>query len=258
LEVKRDILWRVYLSFLGIVLFSVVIIGRAVYIQQAEGAHWIAESKEQSQRFVEIEAQRGTIFSEDGRMLSTSIPYFDIYIDFQAEGLREKNGRRFHDNVDSLALGLGQLFVEKTKDLWRKELKNGFKKGSRYQLLKRNITFQQYKKLRTLPLVRLGKDKSGFIAEVKDKRLNPFGLLANRTIGLSREYIDTDGKTKNTNVGLEKTYDSLLRGESGKRLMQRIAAGVFVPVDGSEIEPQNGKSIITTIDVNIQDITENA
>ncbi len=258
MEVKRDILWRVYLSFLGIVLFSVVIIGRAVYIQQAEGAHWIAESKEQSQRFVEIEAQRGTIFSEDGRMLSTSIPYFDIYIDFQAEGLREKNGRRFHDNVDSLALGLGQLFVEKTKDLWRKELKNGFKKGSRYQLLKRNITFQQYKKLRTLPLVRLGKDKSGFIAEVKDKRLNPFGLLANRTIGLSREYIDTDGKTKNTNVGLEKTYDSLLRGESGKRLMQRIAAGVFVPVDGSEIEPQNGKSIITTIDVNIQDITENA
>jgi cell division protein FtsI (penicillin-binding protein 3) len=258
LEVKRDILWRVYLSFLGIVLFSVVIIGRAVYIQQAEGAHWIAESKEQSQRFVEIEAQRGTIFSEDGRMLSTSIPYFDIYIDFQAEGLREKNGRRFNENVDSLALGLGQLFVEKTKDLWRKELKNGFKKGSRYQLLKRNITFQQYKKLRSLPLVRLGKDKSGFIAEVKDKRLNPFGLLANRTIGLSREYIDTDGKTKNTNVGLEKTYDSLLRGESGKRLMQRIAAGVFVPVDGSEIEPQNGKSIITTIDVNIQDITENA
>ena len=114
MEVKRDILWRVYLSFLGIVLFSVVIIGRAVYIQQAEGAHWIAESKEQSQRFVEIEAQRGTIFSEDGRMLSTSIPYFDIYIDFQAEGLREKNGRRFNENVDSLALGLGQLFVEKS------------------------------------------------------------------------------------------------------------------------------------------------
>jgi cell division protein FtsI (penicillin-binding protein 3) len=258
LEVKRDILWRVYLSFLGIVLFSVVIIGRAVYIQQAEGAHWIAESKEQSQRFVEIEAQRGTIFSEDGRMLSTSIPYFDIYIDFMADGLREKEGRRFKDHLDSLSLGLAMLFKEKTSDGWRQELKNGYRKKSRYHLLKRNISFQQYKKMRSLPLVRLGKDKSGFIAEVKDKRLNPFGLLANRTIGLSREYIDTDGKTKNTNVGLEKTYDSLLRGESGKRLMQRIAAGVFVPVDGSEIEPQNGKSIITTIDVNIQDIAENA
>ncbi len=78
MEVKRDILWRVYLSFLGIVAFSAIIIGRAVYIQQAEGPYWIAQAKEQQQRFVEIEAQRGTIFSEDGRMLSTSIPYFDI------------------------------------------------------------------------------------------------------------------------------------------------------------------------------------
>jgi cell division protein FtsI (penicillin-binding protein 3) len=258
MEVKRDILWRVYLSFLGIVVFGIVIIGRAVYIQQAQGPYWIAQAKEQQQRFVEIDAQRGTIFSEDGRMLSTSIPYFDVYIDFMAEGLREKEGRRFKDHLDSLSYGLSVLFRDKSSDAYRQELKNGYKKKTRYYLLKRNITFQQYKKLRSLPLVRQGKDKSGFIAEVKDKRLNPFGLLANRTIGLSREYIDSDGKIKNTNVGLENTYDSLLRGESGKRLMQRIAAGVFVPVDGSEIEPQNGKSIITTIDVNIQDIAENA
>jgi cell division protein FtsI (penicillin-binding protein 3) len=258
MEVKRDILWRVYLSFLGIVVFGIVIIGRAVFIQQAQGPYWIAQAKEQQQRFVEIDAQRGTIFSEDGRMLSTSIPYFDVYIDFMAEGLREKEGRRFKDHLDSLSYGLSVLFRDKSSDAYRQELKNGYKKKTRYYLLKRNITFQQYKKLRSLPLVRQGKDKSGFIAEVKDKRLNPFGLLANRTIGLSREYIDSDGKIKNTNVGLENTYDSLLRGESGKRLMQRIAAGVFVPVDGSEIEPQNGKSIITTIDVNIQDIAENA
>ena len=258
MEVKRDILWRVYLSFLGIVAFSAIIIGRAVYIQQAEGPYWIAQAKEQQQRFVEIEAQRGTIFSEDGRMLSTSIPYFDIYIDFMADGLREKDGRRFKDHLDSLAWGLSVLFKDKTSDGYRQELKAGYRNKSRYHLLKRNISFQQYKKLRNLPLVRLGKDKSGFIAEVKDKRLNPFGLLANRTIGLSREYIGSDGQVRNTNVGLEKTYDSLLRGESGKRLMQRIAAGVFVPVDGSEIEPQNGKNIITTLDVNIQDIAENA
>jgi cell division protein FtsI (penicillin-binding protein 3) len=258
LEVKRDILWRVYLCFLGIVVFGVVIIGRAVYIQQVQGSYWLAQAKEQQQRFVEIDAQRGTIFSEDGRMLSTSIPYFDIYIDFMAEGLREKEGRRFYDHIDSLSLGLSVLFRDKSADKYRTELKNGYKKKSRYYLLKRNISFQQWKSLRSLPLVRQGKDKSGFIAEVKDKRLNPFGMLANRTIGLSREYIDSEGKVKNTNVGLEKTYDSLLRGESGKRLMQRIAAGVFVPVDGSEIEPRNGKNIITTIDVNIQDIAENA
>ncbi|MFT3825237.1 MAG: penicillin-binding protein [Chitinophagaceae bacterium] len=258
MEVKRDILWRVYLAFIGIVVFSVLILGRAVYIQQVQGSYWIGQAQQQQQRFVEIDAQRGTIYSEDGSMLSTSIPYFDIYIDFQADGLREKDGKRFKENLDSLSIGLADLFKDQTAADYRRKLQAGYRKKDRYYLLKRNISFQQYKELRALPLVRQGKDKSGFVAEVKDKRLNPFGLLANRTIGLSRAYIDSGGKMRNTNVGLEKTYDSLLRGESGKRLMRKIAVGVFVPVDGSEIEPQNGKDIITTLDVNIQDIAENA
>jgi len=245
-------------AFLGIVVFSLLILGRAVYIQQVQGAYWREQAKEQQQKFVEIDAQRGTIYSEDGRMLSTSTPYFDIYIDFAAEGLRDKNGKRFEDNLDSLSYGLSQLFPEKSKASWRRELKTGYQRKNRYYLLKKNLTFQEYKQLRSLPLVREGKNKSGFIADVKDKRLNPFGLLANRTIGLSREYMDSGGVMRSMNVGLEKTYDDQLRGESGKRLMRKIAAGVFAPVDGSEIEPQNGKDIITTLDVNIQDIAENA
>ncbi len=258
MEVKRDILWRVYLCFLGIVLFSILILGRAIYIQQFQGSHWIAEAKEQQQRFVETDAERGTIYSEDGSMLSTSIPFFDIYIDFAAEGLREKNGRRFKENLDSLSIRLAGLFKDQPAAEYRATLQQGYKRKDRYFLLKKNISFEQYKALRVMPLIRQGKDKSGFIAEVKDKRRNPFGMLANRTIGLSREYVDTDGKMKNTNVGLEKTYDTLLKGETGKKLMRKVAAGVFVPVDGSEIEPQNGKDIVTTLDVNIQDIAENA
>ncbi len=109
-----------------------------------------------------------------------------------------------------------------------------------------------------MPLIKQGRDKSGFIPEVKDKRLNPFVAAGQQNDRFIEEYIDSDGKIKNTNVGLEKTYDTVLKGESGKRLMRKIAAGVFVPVDGSEIEPQNGKDIITTLDVNIQDIAENA
>jgi cell division protein FtsI (penicillin-binding protein 3) len=82
--------------------------------------------------------------------------------------------------------------------------------------------------------------------------------LANRTIGLSREYVDSTGNIVTKSVGLEKTYDSLLKGVTGKRLVRRIAGGAFVPVEGSEIEPDNGKDIITTLDVNIQDIAEQA
>lgn len=258
MEIKRDILWRVYLCFLCIVVFSLVILGRVFYIQHIQGDYWKGMAKQQQQRFIEIEADRGTIYSEDGNMLSTSIPYFDIYIDFGAEGLRDKNGKRFSENVDSLALSLAGFFRDKSKSEYKKELQAQYRNKNRYYLFKKNLTFEQYKVLRRFPLVRLGKNKSGFIAEVKNKRLNPYGLLANRTIGLSREFIDSEGKIKNSNVGLENTYDSILKGESGKKLVRYIAGGVYVPVDGYEIEPEEGKDIVTTIDVNIQDIAENA
>ena len=46
-------------------------------------------------RYEEIEAERGTIYSEDGQMLSTSVPEFDIYVDFMADGLRDRDGLLF-------------------------------------------------------------------------------------------------------------------------------------------------------------------
>ncbi len=98
--------------------------------------------------------------------------------------------------------------------------------------------------------MRLGRNKSGFIAEVKTKRLNPFGELGFRTIGLYRE--------NSKLVGLERSFDSVLRGTTGKRLVRYVAGGVMMPVEGFEVEPENGDDVYTTLDVNIQDITERA
>lgn len=250
MEVKRDILWRVYLCFIGMVVFAFLVIGKALYIQQAEGAYWRSKSDSLHTKIINLDADRGTIYSEDGSMLSTSIPYFNIYIDFGAEGLRDKNGKRFREHLDSLSYSLAGLFQDKSADGYKKLLQAGYRKKDRYFLLKKNIDFEQYKQLREFPLVRLGRNKSGFIAEVKSRRLNPFGMLANRTIGLARENAQ--------NVGLERTYDSLLKGETGKRLVRFIAGGVAVPVEGYEVEPENGKDLITTLDVNIQDIAQQA
>lgn len=250
MEVKRDILWRVYLCFIGMVVLAFLVIGKALYIQQAEGSYWRSKSDSLHTRIVNLDADRGTIYSEDGSMLSTSIPFFNIYIDFGAEGLRDKNGKRFRENLDSLSYSLAKLFQDKSSNGYKQLLQEGYRKKNRYFLLKKNIDFQQYQQLREFPLVRLGRNKSGFIAEVKSKRLNPFGMLANRTIGLARENAQ--------NVGLERTYDSLLKGETGKKLVRFIAGGVAVPVEGYEVEPENGKDLITTLDVNIQDIAQNA
>lgn len=251
MEIKRDILWRVYLCFLLVVLVCIVIVGKAFYIQQVQGEYWEGMSDSLHQKIQEIAADRGTIYSDNGQMLSTSIPQFDIYIDFEADGLREKNGKRFTENLDSLSIGLSSLFKDKTATVYKQLLKRGYKRGSRYYSLKKGISYRQYQKLMDLPLVREGRNRSGFIAETRNIRLNPYHLLAYRTIGMNRK--------NSQKVGLEATYDSILKGSPGKRLVRFIAGGVAVPVDESaDIEPENGKDIITTIDTHIQEITENA
>jgi cell division protein FtsI (penicillin-binding protein 3) len=249
LEIKKDILWRVYLSFLGIVVLGLFVVGKAFYIQRVEGDFWTNMDSSMHLKYLPIEAERGTIYSEDGNMLSTSVPVFDVYVDFAAEGLREKDGKRFKDHIDTLSLCLSNLFNDKTPEAYQKELKLAYKNKDRYYPLKKKISFTQYQVLREFPLVNLGKNKSGFIITSKDKRINPYVLLANRTIGLSRNNA--------SNVGLEQRYDSLLKGKTGQQLV-RYMAGAYMPVDGADVDPENGKDIISTIDTYIQDITESA
>jgi cell division protein FtsI (penicillin-binding protein 3) len=248
----------VYLSFLGMVLLSLFVLGRAFYIQRFQGSYWRSMSDSLHQRIQELDADRGTIYSEDGQMLSTSIPSFDVYMDFAADGLREKNGKRFRENLDSFSISLANYFGDRSSAEYKNDLQLAYNANNRYYLLRKKMSFEDYKSFRTFPLVRLGKNKSGIIVDVNSKRLAPFQLLANRTIGLSREHVASNGKMKKTNVGLEKTYDSLLTGQKGERLVRFIAGGVAVPVDGYQVEPENGKDIVTTLDVNIQDITETA
>jgi cell division protein FtsI (penicillin-binding protein 3) len=232
------------------VMICVAVLGRAFYIQHVQGSYWRALSDSLHQKYVDLSAERGTIYSEDGNMLSTSVPYFNVYIDFDADGLREKNGKRFKENIDSLSLCLANLFRDRSVAAYKKQLLQGYKTDDRYYLLQRNINFDQYRQLRSFPLVRQGRNKSGFIVDASSRRMNPYGLLANRTIGLSRDNAQ--------NVGLERTYDTLLKGENGRRLVRYLNAGTYIPVEGYEIDPENGKDILTTIDVNTQDIAENA
>lgn len=258
MEIKKDILWRGYLVFLGMLIFSLLIIGKAAYIQHVEGGYWRSLSDSIHLQYQELDADRGTIFSEDGSMLSSSIPFFDVRIDFGAQGLREKSGARFRKHVDSLSMRLASLFADRSPAEYRKELEQGFRTKERYHLLKRNISFREYQALRDFPLVRDGRNKSGFIFEDREKRLTPFGLLANRTIGLSRSYVDGNGRIINKNVGLELAYDEVLTGVRGRRLVRRISGGAYVPVEGSETEPENGRDIRTTLDINIQEIAHQA
>src|SRR6478735_5693127 len=208
MDVKRDILWRVYLCYLLVVIACVAIFTKAVIIQQVQGTHWRSMSDSLHQKLDEIEAERGTIYSEDGQMLSTSIPQFDIYIDFRVESLRQKNGLLFRTGVDSLSECLAGLFKDQSAGQYKALLQQGYKDEDGYFLLKKKISYREYEQLRTFPIFKLGRYKSGMIANEKTIRLNPYQMLAFRTIGLARD---------SNKVGLEMTYDSLLKGRNGKR-----------------------------------------
>jgi cell division protein FtsI (penicillin-binding protein 3) len=251
MDVKRDILWRVYLSFILIVLVCILILSKAFYIQQVQGKYWRSLSDSLHQRIEEIPAARGTIYSEDGQMLSTNIPQFDIYIDFRVTPLHEKNGFLFRNNIDSLSLSLAALFKDKTAEKYKDELTKAFDISEGNYELRKKISYREYLQLVKFPLFKLGRYKSGMIAQEKNIRLNPYENIGYRTIGLARD---------ENKVGLEKSYDTVLNGRNGRQLVRAIAGGVTVPVQEGEFEiaPEVGKDIVSTLDVFIQEVTENA
>ncbi len=254
MQVKKDILWRVYLCYVIIALIGIAVIGKAFYIQQVQGAFWTSKSDSLHTRVEQLHAERGTIYSSDGEMLSTSVPQFDIYVDFSANGLVLLNTDHkdsLNAMLDSLSYHLSNLFKDKTQEEYKSLFAKGLKKGNRYTSLKKKVSFDQYQQLKTFPLVRLGKYKSGFIYDVKNIRLNPYDMLAYRTIGLDR--------INAQKVGLEQTYDTVLTGTDGQRVVRYISKGVSIPVDEEmQTDSKNGKDIVTTIDTRIQEIAENA
>lgn len=246
---KNDILRNVYIVYFIVVLVGLSIIGKAVYIQMFEGEMWREKGKVMNLKVEKIEANRGNIMASDGSLLAASVPLFNLRID---AGNTHYNDEFFYENVDSLAYKLADLFRDKTRDQYEQMLRKGRKTNNRYLLLKRDITYAQLKKVRKFPIFRLGKYKGGIIAEPKSKRVLPYQRLAFRTIGWDKE-------GQNNDIGLEGAYSDILEGESGSRLMQRIGSGAWRPTnEENEIEPQNGKDIITSIDVNIQDVAEDA
>lgn len=250
-EDKKSILLRVYLVYLGILLFALAILGRVVYIQSFESASLMAQAKKQELSWFDVEAIRGNICSDDGTLLATSIPIFDIRMDVYTDSLTDEIFRR---NVDSLAFRLSALFHDRTPSQYRDELWQARKEKERYYLIKRKITYPELTELRTFPIFRRGKYKGGLIVIPHYQRELPYKDLAKRTIG----YENTD-ESNRVFVGLEGYFSQHLQGVTGKRLMRKVGNGAWVPLDlENELEPQNGDDIITTIDINIQDLAEQA
>ncbi len=251
MEVKKDILWRVYLVYLFICLFGVAIIAKVCVVQFSEGEEWKARAQSLTTEYFNIEAVRGNIYDDDGSLLATSLPYYEVGMDVNTDYLLAMPQEKFDDLADSLALSLATLLNDRSRTEYFRAIKNARKSHDRYVVVARNVSYQQLQAMKNFPLFRLGKNRGGFVYLQTNKRERPFRLLAARTIGYEREGIKP--------VGLEGAYNDYLKGVSGQRLMQKIAGGVWMPInDDNEVEPQDGCDLISTIDINIQDVAEHA
>ena len=247
--IKRDIYWRIAIAFIAMVIFAIIIFWKIFQIQYVEGDRWRAMADSLTTRYIAIDADRGNIYSSDNRLLATSLPTFEIRFDSKTKGLEEEY---FNVTVGKLADSLAWLFRDRTSENYRSELIDARKNSEGYHLLKREISYTQLQRLKNFPIFRDGQYKGGLIVKQKNKRTYPFKVLANRTIGYVR-----DNGTKP--VGLEAQFNDYLNGTKGKRLMQKVSGGNWMPVNDDEgLAPKNGKDIITTIDVAIQDVAEHA
>lgn len=247
-DTKKDILWRVYLVYFSVLVFGFIIIGKIIYIQFKEGPKLSELAQTQELKVFELEANRGNILDRKGRLLATSVPIFDIRFDVSSPHITNS---MFNSKVDSIAGGLSEI-LNKSKQKIKNGLVNARRKGNRYYLLARNVNYSQLKQIKELPILRKGKYRGGLITIQKTRRAKPYEELASRTIGYVNE-------RENLFVGLEGAYSDVLEGKNGKMVMRRINHGDWVPIhDENEVEPRDGLDIVSTIDINIQDVTESS
>lgn len=251
MSIRTNILVRIYLAFGLVMLFAGAVVVQLYRVQVIQGKKWRAMATTLSTRYQTVEAARGNIFSNDMSLLATSVPEYELHMDMLAPGIVDETV--FNEKVDSLALKLSQFYGDKTAKQYSRILRDARKDSLRYELIRRKVTYQELKQIRKFPIFNMGKYKGGLIAVEQNQRVLPFRSLAARTIGYKNDNV------KNA-VGLEGAYASYIDGESGKRLMQRMAGGTWMPVNNGdeEIEPKEGADIISTIDVNFQDVAQDA
>ena len=243
---KKHIINRTYIVSVLIFILAISIVVKLVNIQFVKGDYYIGLSEENNIKNVIIPANRGSVYSSNGKLLATSVPKYDIRFDALAPS--EKN---FNDNIEELAISLSKHH-NKSKSYFIQLLKNARDSKNRYLLIARNLGYNDHVKIKNFPLLKLGSFKGGLIVEQKTKRDYPMGGVAQRTIGYERK----DDKGNVTRPGIDGAFGSkYLTGVDGKRLSQKIGKGQWKPIeDFNQIEPQDGLDIYTTIDVKIQDV----
>jgi cell division protein FtsI (penicillin-binding protein 3) len=246
-NIKKSIILRVRVAFLIIGVFAIAAIARIVMIQQVDDRKWAKLAEEIDLQYRSVPATRGNIYSDNGSLLATSLPSYRLAFDPTIA-----SDQIYKKGIDSLVYKLSSHFNDRSRAYYKMKINDARISGKQYIILNRNLVkYQDKKDISSWPIFRAGRLKGGVIFEKLDRRYRPFSYLGYRTVGFVND--------NNDGAGLEWSFNKYLSGKDGKALYQKFAGGNWKPLhDGSEVRPLDGYDIHTTINVNLQDVTESA
>ena len=212
------------------VLFALVV-ARLLWLQVIDAPNLSTKAQSLHTTNVTLTAKRGTIFDRNGNVLATSVECRTIYCN-------PKEVTNKPTCAQELANALGG-----TADDYLSTLSQ----DTTFAYVQRKVDTDVAQDL----LSALSEDGiTGVYALTDVKRVYPYGAVGGQVLG----FVDTDG---NGITGLELQYDDILKGTDGELVMERGRDGQPVAGGASQIhEATDGQDIITSLDINIQQVAE--
>lgn len=212
--------------FLMIGGFAILLI-RLVFIQGIEHETWVKRADRAQEKNVRIEAERGTIYDRNGKILAMNLDRPSVY----AIPSEIKNPLAVSKQLAPIL------------NLPQSQLLKSLRKKSEFVWIQRKITPEKMAQLEAAQI-------KGIRSVMESKRVYPRGPLMGQLIGFAG--LDNQGLE-----GIERQHDSTLRGTEGAIILERDAYGKSVfPKDLQYIEPTQGKDLYLSLDERIQFISE--
>lgn len=252
---RTHILWRYFIITLGIFFFASAITYRLFSTTIINADMWNAKALAELSTVDTIPPERGEILAADGSVLATNLRYYTLRLDYRSEKF---NPDRLMLSVDSLADSLA-VYVDKPKrtpDQWKEALTAPLAKDKdkwpRSLLIARDISYIDMEHIKQFPYLNIkNRNRSGLTVESRNLRSNPYGDMARRSIGIVTE--DSTGQFRGYS-GLECALDQYLYGTSGYAKKVPLTHKIS---NWTDVPPQRGYDVTTTIDIKMQDILEN-
>lgn len=256
---KRDRIGVIlYVLYVLALIFSVVLILGLLNIQLFFNPHERIESKlTPTNTLKELEPERGDILDCNGRLLAISCPSYQFFMDCTVlKGVLDaEDEQAWQNKAYELSKGLAKEFPGKSAEEYHKMIIDGRKDGKKYMKIGTPVDRNAYNRIIKLPLFREDPNKGGRVVEASNIRQYPYGAIGRRTIGFVR---DNKAEVTNTHIGLEGKFDYVLHGEEGREYLRNTDIGQVRNNDSSYVAAVDGNDLRTTINIDYQEIADNA